>query len=511
MVYSKHIKLTIFYKGRLSMENYGNLLKKLIKFTSVKLSTVADAAGYDVSYISKWCNQSKLPAARVSSPINKSLSKIFADEIISQGELENFCSEFNVVVAEDQLQTYLYTALKDAFKSTQAYLDKKSDKSSDYQTKVLLNLSEIANYFETEFKQMVISCEDTAEILCTLDAVSIAAALDSTGFPNSYDVHIPIHVKIGMSTINLSSENYLSLYFLISAFNFVSFDFYENSSFKDRNIIVLKDRVALMCSLDQKGKISMLSIISDPEKVSLIYSRINSLFKIHHMLIMSMTSDELVSSGYRSNFYAFNDYQIFLARGFEYLLPPEIIDNIVAAAYEQGYDSSTEKMLRTLMVTWEDLFNKETLDFFITKSDLIKYVEDGEFYFTDIVYRMSIEERKKHIEHVLDLCGKNDKINFHIIDDEDMPYSHQYIKFSVYNNTNKLFLKNVDRFYKSYGPQFYSILSEPIINGITECIADIKNTDMCKNYPACSLKPFMEQYGAMVYRMLSLSEITTSK
>ena len=50
MVYSKHIKLTIFYKGRLSMENYGNLLKKLIKFTSVKLSTVADAAGYDVSY-----------------------------------------------------------------------------------------------------------------------------------------------------------------------------------------------------------------------------------------------------------------------------------------------------------------------------------------------------------------------------------------------------------------------------------------------------------------------------
>lgn len=86
---------------------------------------------------------------------------------------------------------------------------------------------------------MVISCEDTAEILCTLDAVSMAAALDSTGFQNNYDVHIPIHVKIGMSTINLSSENYLSLYFLISAFNFVSFDFYENSSFKDRNIIVL--------------------------------------------------------------------------------------------------------------------------------------------------------------------------------------------------------------------------------------------------------------------------------
>lgn len=493
------------------MDNYGNLLKKLIKFTNVKLSTVADAAGYDVSYISKWCNQSKLPAARVSSMINKNLSKIFADEIISQGELENFRAEFSVVVSEDQLQTYLYTALKDSFKSTQSYLDKKSDRNADYQTKVLLNPAEISNYFENDFRQLVLSCENSAEILCTLDAVAISKDISNTA--NTYDsgARIPIHVKIGMSPENLGTEDYLSLYFFLSTFNTVSFDFYNNSSFKDRNIIVVKDKVALMCSLDHHGKIVMVSIISDPEKVASIYSRIDSLFKIHHILIMAMTSNELVSSGYRSNFYAFNDYQIFLARGFEYLLPPEIIDNIVAAAYEQGYDGSTEKMLRTLMVTWEELFNKETLDFFITKSDLIKYIEDGEFYFTDIIYRMSIEERKKHIEHVLELCDKNDKINFYVIDDEDMPYSHQYIKFSIYNNTNKLFLKNIDRFYSPYGPQFYSILSESILDDITKCINKAKKNNICRNYPASSIKPFMDQYGAMVYRMLSLSEITTSK
>ena len=87
-------------------------------------------------------------------------------------------------------------------------------------------------------------------------------------------------------------------------------------------MIVVKGKAALMCSLDHYGKIAMLSVINDPEKVDVIYSRINSLFKIHHLLIMSTTSDELVSSGYRSNFYAFSNYQIFLSRGFEYLLPP---------------------------------------------------------------------------------------------------------------------------------------------------------------------------------------------
>ena len=493
------------------MQTYGTVLKKLIKFTNVKLSIVADAAGYDVSYISKWCNQSKLPAARVASPINKSLSKIFADEIIFQGELENFCSEFNVAVSEEQLQMYLYTILKDSFKSTQAYYDKKSSKNGDYQTKVLLNPAEIANYMDTEFRQFVLDSEGPVEILCTLDACSLPKAQSNLSSDPETQPEKEIRVKMGLNPHNLNNDAYLFLYYFISRYNFVYFDFYDNVNFKDRNMIVIKDKAALMCSLDQHGKIAMLSVITDPEKVEVIYNRINSLFKIHHLLIMSTTSEELVSSGYRSNFYAFNDYQIFLARGFEYLLPPDIIDNIVAAAYKQGYDQATEKMLRTLMVTWEELFNKESLDFFITKSDLIRYIEDGEFYFTDIVYRMSIEERKKHIEHVLDLCKKNDKINFYIIDDEDVPYSHSYIKFSIYNNHSKLFLKNTVRFYKPYGPQFYSILSEPIIAGIAECIDSAKTLPVCRHYPASSLEAFMNQYGAMVYRMLSLSEITTSK
>lgn len=493
------------------MQNYGSVLKRLIKFTNVKLSIVADAAGYDVSYISKWCNQSKLPAARVASPINKSLSKIFADEIISQGELENFCSEFNVAVSEEQLQVYLYTLLKDSFKSTQAYYDKKSSRNGDYQTKILLNPAEIANYMDTEFKELITSSDSPVDILCTLDVCSLPRSQSNISDTSEDSPNIDIRVKIGLDPSRLNNDTYLFLYYFISKYNFVSFDFYDNVNFKDRNIIVVKNKVALMCSLDQHGKIAMLSVINDPEKVEVIYNRINALFKIHHLLIMSTTSEELVSSGYRSNFYAFSDYQIFLARGFEYLLPPDIIDNIVDAAYKEGYDASTEKMLRTLMATWEELFNKETLDFFITKTDLIKYIEDGEFYFTDIVYRMSIEERKKHIEHVLELCKKNDKINFYVIDDEDIPYSHRYIKFSIYNNNSKLFLKNTVRFYSKYGPQFYSILSESLISGIANCINAAKELPVCRHYPASSLESFMNQYGAMVYRMLSLSEITTSK
>ena len=491
------------------MENYGSLLKRLIKFTNVKLSTVADAAGYDVSYISKWCNQSKLPAARVAGSINKNLSKIFADEIILQGELENFCQEFSVAVSEDQLQTYLYTALKDSFKGTQDYYDKKSPKNKDFQTKVLIAPNEISDYLENDLRDLILSSAPTSDVLCTFDVCSISRTQSFTNtLPDKLSGQI--HVKIGLDIASLSDEDYRFLYYFINRFSHISFDFYDNSSFKHRNMIVVKNKAALMCSLDMHGRIDMLTVITEPEKVDAIYARINSQFKIHQLLIMSMASQELVSSGYRSNFYAFDDYQIFLARGFEYLLPPEIIDNIVEAAYKQGYDAAMEKMLRTLMVTWEELFNNEKLDFFITKTALLKYIEDGEFYFTDIVYRMSIEERKKHIDHVLELCEKNDNINFYVIDDEDATFSSQMIKFSIYNNHNKLFLKNTERFYSPFGPQFYSILSESLISGISEFIDRNKTNELCLHFPASSLQGFMDQYGAMVYRMLSLSEITTS-
>ena len=65
-------------EGSGTMSDYGEVLKKLIRFTDMKMSAAADIAGYDISYISKWCNKSKLPAARVAGNVNRNLAKAFA-------------------------------------------------------------------------------------------------------------------------------------------------------------------------------------------------------------------------------------------------------------------------------------------------------------------------------------------------------------------------------------------------------------------------------------------------
>ena len=72
------------------MNAYGTLLKKLIRFTNIKLTNLAEIVGYDTSYISKWCNKGKLPAAKAAPNVNKCLADVFAREIIIQEEATLF-------------------------------------------------------------------------------------------------------------------------------------------------------------------------------------------------------------------------------------------------------------------------------------------------------------------------------------------------------------------------------------------------------------------------------------
>ena len=490
------------------MSNYGELLKKLIKFTDMKMSAAADIAGYDISYISKWCNKDKLPAARVAGSVNRALAKAFSDEIISQGELDNFCLEFSVSVKAEQLETYIYTIMRDAFKSSLTYNDSQTKKPIVHHARVLVNRYEITDFLYRELPSMLSSSIEPSEVLCTFDICSVLQK-SPVDMDEDNETHAPIHVRIGINMEKLSKDDFFPLYSFINKYHRISFDFYDKSGFGDQNLIVVKDRAAVQCSIDQSGRVTLAVVITDPEKVEKIYNRTLSLFKINHLLIMATTAKEMMQTGYRSNFDAYGEFQMFLAKGCEFFLPPDIIDSIIRSSYEQGFDEYMEKFFRRLIVTWDDIFSKEKADFFMLKSTLLKYIEDGELYFTDVMHKMSVEERKAHLDHVLEMCEKNPNINFYVIDEEKISTSPQLMKFSLFNNHKKLFMKNIRRFHTDFGPQFYSILNEGLINMITEYMDDIKNLDSVTNYPASSLPDFMDRYGGMVYRMLSLSELNS--
>ena len=100
------------------MSAYGNLLKTLINFSGSKLSIVAEEVGYDVSYISKWCNKAKLPASKMAPNINRTLANHFSHEILKHEDLASFSRQFSVEATPDSLNSIIYNLLKENYKES---------------------------------------------------------------------------------------------------------------------------------------------------------------------------------------------------------------------------------------------------------------------------------------------------------------------------------------------------------------------------------------------------------
>ena len=491
------------------MSAYGTLLKTLINFSGSKLSTVAEEVGYDVSYISKWCNKAKLPASKMAPNINRTLAKHFSTEILKHEDLTAFSKTFSIDATPESLNSVIYNLLKDNYKESSKEAVSELHNHTQQQTRVLTLASDIYNFFNRELYETMLSYDEPLDVLCTLDVCRFIAnpISDVVSFqPPSHEIRI----KIGLDFNTLISDSYTNLrdlYYFINAHSHICFDFYDDNLMKSLNTIVIKGHLAILCALDQYNRIITAAIITDIEKVNQIYLRTLPAFRTPGLLLHATESEEFYQYGYRTDFYARNDkFQIFLTRGFEYLLPQESWDSISNTAKERDKDEFMAKLVSQLQITWEEIFEKGAIDFYVLKSSLMRYIEDGEIIFADVVYYMTTEERKLHIQKVLDMTQKNPNIRFYVIDDEYLPSVQHLLHTSVFNNQKKLFLKNPERYHEDIGPHFYSVLSDQIIKEVSECFEKLKDSSCCYEYDAENIQRFADKYGTLVNRMIDLSD-----
>lgn len=495
------------------MSAYGTLLKTLINFSGSKLSTVAEEVGYDVSYISKWCNKAKLPASKMAPNINRTLASHFSHEILKHEDLSAFAKLFAVDVTPETLNSVIYNLLKENYKESSREAANDQHTHGIYETRVLSLANDIYEFFDHELAEIILSYNEPLEVLCTLDVCRFITNNVLDAASHIIPEH-EINVKIGLNTETFFADSPLylkQLYYFINAHSHLAFDFYDDCLMNSLNTIIVKDHMAILCALDQYSRIQTATVITDPEKVNQIYIRTLPSFRVTNLLLHATESDEFYQHGYRTDFYARDNYQIFLALGFEYLLPVECWDSIIRTARERNKDEFMAQLVGQLQITWEEIFEKNTLDFYVLKSSLLKYMEDGEIIFTDVVYHMTPEERKLHIQKVLDITKKNPNIHFYVIDEEYLPNVEHLLRTSVFNNRKKLFLKIPERYHTKVGPHFYSVLSDRFIKEVSEFLDDLKTKPYCFGYDADGVQKFADKYGSLVNRMIDLSAFKINK
>lgn len=72
------------------MWHYRQVFKILLDMTNTKLSGVAYALDYDISYISKWNSGKKLPSSKNIYTINRKLAPLFAKALIEEEKTRDF-------------------------------------------------------------------------------------------------------------------------------------------------------------------------------------------------------------------------------------------------------------------------------------------------------------------------------------------------------------------------------------------------------------------------------------
>lgn len=78
----------------MGQENYAETLKKLLTFTQAKFVSIAEVVGYDISYVNKWSNGTKLPSSRYIEQINEDLGRYFTRLIKENNREKRFIKTF---------------------------------------------------------------------------------------------------------------------------------------------------------------------------------------------------------------------------------------------------------------------------------------------------------------------------------------------------------------------------------------------------------------------------------
>ena len=89
------------------MDNqYAVLLKELLQYTQIKYGDLAEALGYDISYISKWVNGVRLPASKNIDHINQDIAQYVTSKLVKGNRIEEFSDKFmcESVYSEEDMQ-----------------------------------------------------------------------------------------------------------------------------------------------------------------------------------------------------------------------------------------------------------------------------------------------------------------------------------------------------------------------------------------------------------------------
>lgn len=498
----------------MSKLNYAAVLKYFISIANIKTMLIAKVVGYDISYVSKWCSNSNLPPKKNIDGINKRLSESISAYLIEQKLVSKVAADFdkniNDFTNKEEVNNLVLNILTEAYsRSYQSFYSKNSKKTKSQAD--VLNKEEIIASIIESINSAIKTAANEVNMIFTSDILALLKTEDSERFDEFEHCNVAINIYIGIDMDELEKDIYEGFKNLYKFLNYninVSYVLFDNKCVEKLNTFVIKDNAAYIIAVNNEGIMETAAAIYDKSAVNRIYKLTYKKITDNDILLKPSEAENLEKGGFRTKFYTAANFHFFSCNGFEFLLPFDIIENGIAKEAEERFGKKTSIFVRMLQITWEERFINANMNFYMPKSNILKYVEKGGVYYTDVYYELSVEQRQRHVRNIIECMRKNPNINLYIIDDDDLHLSEDFFNISVFFNESKFFLKKTGSAVKNNSPWYYVFANDKINEYLKIFFEELKKEPFCRRYDAEEIAEIVENNEKMMLRMLELKDIT---
>lgn len=428
---------------------FGQTLKQLLTLSGIKSAHLADALGYDTSYISRWVNDIKLPSLKNNEDLFSKISRTIVDGS-DEAAIERLCLACGSEHAwlEESLEAALKTAYDNASKQAQG--------PSLTPNALLLmggRLPELTSVFA--------------------DAIIRSAEEKGSGSVN-VTVNVPLHIysnrnmdfwqdilanpKVGgnlsitveqvveMSSFEANIDSYCAAIMTLLRFDKgVRYEFLLGDTVSNAGCSFITIENTLVCNVLENWLTHEedLLICSDPGVVRQLSSKLSSALKFFQPLISYSDKDNLESSHFL--------YDFVMSGSLRYLLTvmhPIYIDDDFLAKLAVRYltdppDSDFHKYYNSLCSNME----REVI---LYRTALLEYIYSGRIYLFGREMQLDKADRTAHLKQLLENI-RSGACTLKILNDDNPLLCRKDARLSVYLSRSAGFMaSNESDWYSSF-------------------------------------------------------------
>ena len=475
------------------MWQYRQVFKILTDMTNTKLSTIAYALDYDISYISKWNSGKKLPSSKNIYTINRKLAPLFARALVEEDKTKDFLLSLDLknseILKKDQekgLEILIYKLLNESYAYTNTDLKEESPSLTNF----IFKTSSVEGDLKEILDKLILENRDL-DIWATFDITSpYAEILIQSLKKAAKNVEVSLHLVCKKDEV----EN-IDLLKIITDNSSINMEFYERS-YTHCDFILIKGEMYIIIA--EREDYSTLTSGRELDTIFEISSFMDNFFERLNKIIVTAPPKEMANTNYRKYFYSDNEFLFLSNYGFEFLLPNEIIDKILENIDEDK--NLKKKEIEDIKLLWEELFVDAKINFLTTRTSLLNYFETGNILYCSTKAKLSPQEIESHLKNIIKIMENNENINFYIINDNRYLKSTGLDKFNFFINENNMFFKKIQ---KDPLQTKTSIVTDiKIHNKIQGVLRDLIESPYSKKYGVRELEKLFAKY-ADVFKKIS--------